>query len=51
MPKATAVFRVYENSKYDGTCWRAELDEVLDENGQPDENHPLWWVLDWSGPG
>jgi hypothetical protein len=42
VPKVTAVFRVYQNSKYDGTCWRAELKDVLGPDGQPDENHPLW---------
>jgi hypothetical protein len=40
--KVTVVLRVYRNSKYDGTCVRAEFKDVLGPDGQslPDD-HPF----------
>lgn len=45
--KIKAKYRIYQNSSYDGTCIRAELDDFLDENGQSlGEDHDLWEEAD-----
>lgn len=37
-----ALFRVYEVTKYDGTCVYATLEHLVGDDGKKDPNHPLW---------